>query len=454
MQTVPRPPGLPLVAHALSMRFDPLGFFERCMRRHGGLVRFEVGRRPLYLVSDPELARELLFERHRALSKDTQGMRLLGRIVGRGLLTSDGDLWRRQRRIAQPAFHKQRLAGFAQTMTAVADEVAARWESLAARGEPVDLYHEMMVATLSIVSRTLLGTDLGRDAGEVARALEFLLLDTRHRMSRPWSLPMRVPTPANRRFAREVAVIDGLLARVIDERVSGRARGDDLLQMLVDAVDEETGERMDARQLRDEVVTMFIAGHETTAGALTWTFEALARHPAARQRLDAELDATLGDRAPTLEDLPRLPWLSQVLDESLRLRPPAWVFARWTAEPVALGGHAVPAGVTILTSPWTIHRNPRYWSDPEAFDPERFAPERAATHHALQLVPFGAATRLCIGRGFALMEARLVLATLARRFRWEMVSERPLTPLPAITLRPREAALARLTLRAADRKAT
>lgn len=429
------------------MRRDALGLVVRMSQRHGGLVRLHVAGRPLYLVTDPELAQEVL-QQPRSLTKQTAGMAALSLLVGNGLLTSDGELWRRQRRIAQPAFHQQSLARLAATMIRVADDTAARWAGLAAAGEPLELSHEMMAATLRIVSLTLLGTDLSEDARDVAAALDYLLVDIRRRMVTPWTLPLAVPTPANLRFRRARATIDRLLGELIDARRRGATRGDDLLQMFVDAVDEDTGERMTAAQLRDEVVTMFIAGHETTASALAWTMYALALHPEARARLHAELDRVLAGRAPTLEDLRALPFLGQVLDESLRLYPPAWIIARQTAAPVAAGGWEIPAERTILISPFAIHRSPALWPDPLAFDPDRFAPARVEAHHKFQFIPFGAATRMCIGKGFALMEAKLMLATLVPRFHLELVPDRPVVLQPAVTLRPRDGIHVRVRPRA------
>lgn len=436
-RAIPESRGSPVLGHLLQMRRDPLGLLSALTPQYDGLVLLHVGPRKLYLVSDPELAHELLHKNQQALTKNTIGMRQIALIVGQGLLTSDGDFWKRQRRIAQPAFHRQRLAGFASTMVEVGEGVRhALTESLRA-SQPIDINRQMMACTLSIVSRTLLGADLSRDASAVADALDCLLHEARRRTVSPWRPPLFIPTPGNIRFNRALRRIDSMLERLIAERVDGRARGDDLLQMLVDAVDEETGERMNASQLRDEVVTMFIAGHETTASALAWTFFLLANHQPALARLHEELDAVLGGRAPTLEDLPRLPWLSQVLDESMRLYPPAWVFARQTSAPVEIGGYAIDADRTVLVSPWAIHRNPRYWPEPLAFEPERFAPERVATHHKLQYLPFGSASRMCIGRGFALMEAKLVLATLAQAFAFELAPGHTVVAQPSVTLRPK-----------------
>ncbi|MBK9035892.1 MAG: cytochrome P450 [Myxococcales bacterium] len=445
----PAPAGLPGLGHLLAMRKDPLGLCVAMMHRHGGLVRLDLGRRPVYLVTHPDLVQEVLQQQHRSVTKQTFGMAQLALVVGNGLLTSDGEFWRRQRRIAQPAFHGQRLAGFAATMVQVAEDTAQRWAGTAAAGAELDVSREMMAATLSIVSTTLLGTDLRTSATEVVDALDFLLLEVRRRMISPWLPPLAVPTPANRRFRRARATLDALLGELIAARRAGAARGQDLLQMLVDAVDDQTGEPMTAAQLRDEVVTIFIAGHETTASALAWTCYLLALHPAARDRVWAELDAVLGGRSPTLGDLPALPFLGQVLDESMRLFPPAWLIARQTAAPMVVGGFDLPADHTILLSPYAVHRAPAFWPNPLAFDPDRFAPARVAHHHRFQYIPFGAATRMCIGKGFALAESKLILATILQRYRLDLVCDRPVVPQPAVTLRPRDGIFMTVHARAA-----
>ena len=431
------------------MRRDALGLIVSMMHRHGGLVRLDLGPRPVYLVTHPDLVQEVLQQKHRSVSKKTFGMAQLSLVVGSGLLTSDGELWRRQRRIAQPAFHSQRLAGFAATMVKVAEETADRWAGPAASGGEIDVSREMMTATLQVVSTTLLGSDLSRAASEVADAIDFLLVEIRRRINSPWLPPLAVPTPANRRFQKMRATLDRLLGATIAARRRGEERGQDLLQMLVDAVDDETGERMNDEQLRDEVVTMFIAGHETTASALAWTFYLLSLHPGARERLWAELDRVLDGRRPALADLNALPFLGQVLDESMRLYPPAWIIARQTAEPMQVGSFDLPEDRTILLAPFAIHRSPEFWPNPLAFDPDRFAPDRVSAHHRFQYLPFGAATRMCIGKGFALIEAKLMLATILSRYRLDLVPDRAVALEAAVTLRPRDGIHMRVVRRGA-----
>lgn len=434
----PEVKGIPLLGQLLTMRENPLRFMVEVMCRHGGLVRVNVGPRVLHLVTHPDHVQEILQQKHRSFTKKTAGMAQLSLLVGNGLLTSDGEFWRRQRRIAQPAFHKDHLRSFADRMVQVAQETGERWHQTAASGDTLDVDDEMMRATLAVVSRTLISADVSREAAAVDAALDYLLLEIRKRLFDPFHLPLAIPTPGNVKFKRAVETIDTLVVRVIAERRSGQVTCDDLLQMLIEAVDEETGESMTDLQLRDEVVTMFIAGHETTASALAWTWFCLSTHPAVRERLWQELDGVLAGRAPTIDDLPRLPYLGQVLNESLRLFPPAWVIARQTAEPVEIGGYHIPEDHTVLIVPYAIHRSAEFWENPLGFDPDRFAGERTASHHRYQFFPFGAGTRMCIGKGFALIEAKLILAHLAQTFRLDLAPDHTVEPQATVTLRPRD----------------
>ncbi|MCA9520139.1 MAG: cytochrome P450, partial [Myxococcales bacterium] len=435
-RTAPQPAGLPVLGQFFEMRANPLQLLVKTMCEQGGVARLVLGPRTLHLVTHPDYVQEVLQHKHRAFTKQTPGFAQLRLVVGYGLVTSDGDFWRRQRRITQPAFHKQRLAGFGEKMIAIAHETGNEWAPIAADSGVLDVDREMMRATLRIVSETMLSADLSKDAAEVAEALDLLLADVRARTTQPLQLPLAVPTPGNIKFRRALATLDRLIHEVIETRRAGRERRDDLLQMFLDAVDDETGERMTNEQLRDEVVTVFIAGHETTANALAWCWYLLSKHPLVRERVWDELDRVLDGRSPTLDDLPKLTYLGQVFDETLRLYPPAWLFARQTCEAVEVGGYTIPDDSTVLISPYAIHRSPEFWDNPLGFDPDRFAPERVAEHHRYQFIPFGAGNRMCIGKGFAVMEAKLILAELCRRFCLDLLPDHPVRAQPAVTLRP------------------
>ena len=436
--TAPGPRGHPLLGSLPAARRDPLRLFMESFRDYGEVVRFRFGPMVAHLVSSPSGVNRILAENNKNYGKQTRGYESLRYVLGNGLLTSEGEFWKRQRRIAQPAFHKQRIAGFGQAMVRAASEAAAGFE--ARRGQVIDVAEEMMRLTLRIVGETLLGYDPSDAAGEVGPALGFLLRMVNERTSRLifFGRPV-LPTPENFRIRRSLATLDGIVQRIISER--RKAPGDDLLSMLMEATDEITAEKMDDKQLRDEAMTVFLAGHETTSNALTWTFLLLARYPAALRELRAELAQVLGDRDPTTEDLPKLPFTRMVIEESMRLYPPAWTIARSVAQDDEIDGFQIPAGSIVFVSPYVVHRHPGIWQDPEGFDPRRFAGEKPRGAY----FPFGGGPRLCIGNGFAMMEAELVLATIARRVRFELQPGHPVVPEPSITLRPRYGMKMRVT---------
>jgi cytochrome P450 len=432
----PGPRGHPLLGSLPAVRRDPLRLFLKAFREYGEVVRFHFGPMVAHLVSSPEGAHHVLAENQRNYGKQTPGYKNLRYVLGNGLLTSEGELWKRQRRIAQPAFHRQRIAGFGATMARAAADALASLQ--ARRGQEVDLHQEMMRLTLRIVGETLLGYDPTDAADEVGAALTFLLTIANERTARILPFPRSLPTSENRRFRRALATLDGVVLKMIAER--RRYPGEDLLSMLIEARDAETGEAMDDRQLRDEAMTIFLAGHETTANALTFSWLLLSRYPAAGRELRAELSAVLGGREPTAEDLPRLTLPRRIVQEAMRLYPPAWIIARSAIEEDEIGGYAIPARSIVFVSPYVLHRHPRHWEDPEGFDPGRFAREPVRGSY----LPFGGGPRMCIGNGFASMEAELVLATLAQKLRFDLVPGFPLELEPSITLRPRHGLLVRV----------
>ncbi len=418
-------------------RKDPLGFMARACRAHGDLVRFGAGPLSVYISRSPETAQRVLVDNRRNYDKKTRGYDALRLFLGNGLLTSEGEFWKRQRRIAQPAFHRQRIAAFGETMVAMTEQALRRWEPLARAQQPVDIAEEMTALTLRIAAKTLLSTDVTDEDNSIGTAVSELNLFAREIMTNPLAIPWYVPTPRNRRYRKWADMLDGVVDGIIEERRrTGRDEGD-LLSMLMNATDAETGERMSDVQLRDEVMTIFLAGHETTANNLAWTFYLLSTHPDVQRRLRSELVDVLGGRAPTVDDLPRLPWLRAVMHESLRLYPPAWSIGRRCIDDDVLDGYRIRGGSIILLSPWLTHRDPRYWDNPEGFDPSRFDEgwERARPRYAY--FPFGGGPRLCIGNNFALMEAQLVLATVLQRFSPALAPGWPVVPQPLITLKPK-----------------
>jgi len=409
---------------------NPLDYFTKVAREYGDIAGLRVLNFRSIFINHPDLIEEVLVTNARKYSKG-RVLRANRHVFGEGLLTSEGDFWLRQRRLAQPAFHRERIASYAATMVEYTQRMLNGWRG----GEERDAHQEMMRLTLQIVGKTLFDADVERDAQDVGKSLE-LLLEIGANFRRAIFVPHWLPTPTNLRVKREVAQIEKILYRIIGERrASGRDAGD-LLSTLLSAQDED-GSRMTDRQLRDEAVTLFLAGHETTASTLSWTWWLLARNPAVEAKLHAELDAVLGDRAPSLDDLPRLAYAGHVITESLRLYPAAWGMARLAVEDHEIAGYPVTKGMGVAMAQWVVHRDPRWYDAPEEFRPERWENDLWKRLPRFAYFPFGGGPRQCIGNAFALMEATLILATIARKFRLRLVANRPVAPLASITLRPR-----------------
>ena len=433
----PSPPfTTPLLGHLAMGSDDRVDYLMQSSLSHGDVVRFELPMMTAHLLSHPDHVQRVLIDDVRTFTKKTRGYENLRLFLGNGLVTSEGEFWRRQRRIAQPAFHKKRIAGFADLMVRATDDLSREWESHAASGKAIDVAAEMSRLTLRIAGETLLSTDPSDRAAVIASSLIDVQHEANRRMGSLWSPPLHWPTPRNKRYLAAATELDRVVLEILAERRRG-ARKDDLLQMFLEAKDEETGARMDDKQLRDEVMTMFLAGHETTSNALAWTFYLLSRFPSVARALHHEARTVLGDRGATADDLPRLDLARRVLQEAMRLYPPVWIMGRTPSEDVEVDGYPIARGSLVFLSQWVTHRHPRWWSDPEGFDPDRWLPERSAHHHRHQYFPFAAGPRMCIGSGFAMMEGQLVLATIARRWRIDLVPGHRVEPEPLITLRPK-----------------
>lgn len=416
-----------------EIRRDPVGTFTRFARTYGDLVRFRGGGRDIYLVSRPEWIRDILVTRNGTFVKG-EGLRNAKALLGEGLLTSEGDFHKRQRRLVQPAFHNQRIADYSKTMVEYSLRTSARWRD----GESVDMHREMMHLTLAIVAKVLFSADVEAEADQIGAALTTSLEYLNHLMSPLAPVTDRLPLPGNRAFRSAYGVLDATIQRMIEERRSGKTRANDLLTMLLEAQDSEgEGGSMSDAQVRNEAMTLFLAGHETTANALTWTWYLLSGSPEVETKLHAELDEVLGGRPPALDDVSRLKYTNAVLTESMRLYPPAWILSRECTEDYAIDGHVAPAGSTFLMSQWIMHRDPRYFDHPDAFNPDRWTPEFRAKLPRFAYFPFGGGPRVCIGEPFAWMEGTLALATLSKDWRARHVPDHPVALLPRITLRPR-----------------
>ncbi|AGA29067.1 cytochrome P450 [Singulisphaera acidiphila] len=430
LETPPGPKGNWLTGSLPAFRRDRLGFLTECAQTYGDVVAFRLGPRKMMLVNHPDLVEEVLVTNNRHYIKHF-ALRMTEKTLGNGLLTSESDFWRRQRRLAQPAFHRERIAGHAEVMVAFTERMLQTWSS----GQVRDVQEAMMRLTLEIIAKTLFDADVSAESAALSAAMETTLRSFTERVNHLVSLPDFIPTPGNLRLARAVKRLDAIIFEMIARRrASGEDRGD-LLSMLLNAQDENNGDRMTDRQLRDEAMTLFMAGHETTANTLTWAWYLLAQHPEVEARLHEELDQVLGDRAPTLADLPRLSFTEHVITESLRVHPTVWLLGREAIVPTVVGRYPVPVGMTVYMSQWVVHRDPRFFEDPESFRPERWQDGLMKRIPRYAYFPFGGGPRICIGNSFAMMEAVLLLATIARRFRLGLEPGTKAKLLPTMTLR-------------------
>jgi cytochrome P450 len=429
-------PLLALAAQAFPrlVPFDPQAFYLHIARTFGDLAYYSVGPLRVYQVNHPDLIRQVLMDQADKFHKARFIKRGFKPLAGNGLLTSDGDLWRQQRKLMQPAFQHQHIASYADVMV---NHTARMLESFC-DGEVREIHADMMKLTLGVVVKSLFGADLPDDGDHVGRLMTAVLDATNTRLINAFQIPPWVPTRRHLRERRALRELDDILRRMIDaRRASSSDAGGDLLSRLFAARDEQSGARMSERQLRDEMMTLFLAGHETTANALTWTWYLLSQHPDVDAKLAAELEHTLGGRTPTAVDLPNLPYTEMVIREAMRLYPPAPGFAREPIEDVTLGGYVVPKGSLVTVITYALHRDPRFFEDPDRFDPERFAPGWVERIPRYAYLPFGGGPRVCIGNGFALTEARLILATMAQRYRCVLASSQPVVPMQLVTLRPK-----------------
>lgn len=440
-----RPPGpsdLFGAQSTLGMIRDPLGNLLRGHAEHGDVVQFQLGPQRYWLVSDVEAVRRVLVENAKAYVKSPNyvGLKL---VLGDGLVTSEGDLWKRQRRLASPAFHHKRIESFLPTFTRHTERMLDRWQ--AGGRATLDVHREMMSLTLAIVGECLFDANLDGDTDRLGEAVETVLHFANDYALSPVRMPLWLPTPRRRAFARAIATLDAAVEAIVRERrarvAAGGDAGSDLLGAFVSARDED-GSAMSDRQLRDEVLTMMAAGHETTANALSFTLHLLSRHPATERAVHREIAEVLGDGPLTAIEpstLARLELTERVIKESMRLLPPVWMMERQNVEADVLAGYDCPPGTVIGISPWVLHRDARLWPNPEGFDPDRWRPEHAESRPRYAYLPFGAGPRVCIGAGFAMTEAKALLALILRRAKLAMVPGQPLVLDPNITLRPRGA---------------
>jgi cytochrome P450 len=430
----PGPFGHPVLGNLRDLQSRVLDFFCSLQPSHGDIstIRFSV--RKVSYVQHPDLIQYILQENNRNYTKSLR-YEQLKYLLGNGLLTSEGDFWLRQRRLMQPAFHRQKLEKLCADMVSCTRETLEAWGNLP-KNKSFNIATEMMALTLQIVGKTMLSADVRSDAKEVGDALSFLLRAVNVRTRTPVLLPLWVPTPHHQKIKRSIRIINSVLDKIFEERRASSVDREDLLSMLMEVKYEDTGQGMDNKQLRDEVMTVFVAGHETTANALSWTLYLLARHNDVLKNCIREIDNVLKGKIPDAGNLQELHYLTRVIDESMRLYPPAWVIGRKTIKPDVIGGHRIPAGHNILISPFALHRDSRFFPDPMRFDPDRFTPEEIKKRPKFSYIPFGGGPRICIGNNFAMMEMQVVLSMILQKFIPENNSTSKVIPEPLITLRP------------------
>jgi cytochrome P450 len=431
----PGPRGKPVLGSILDFRSDILRALLDGWHEYGDLVEFNVAGAS-YLVAHPDYIEHILRDNESNYPHAPFLDARWAKIVGNGLVTSKGDFWARQRRLADPSFHQDRIAGFARIMTETTEEMLEAWKPAIDRGEPIDVREEMMRLTITILSKAMFSADIWDKTDTISRVVSVLLTHASNRLFSPVDIPDPVPLPSNRRYVAARDEFDELIYGIIAER--RREPREDLLSMFLGAKDEETGEHMSDEQVRDEVRTMFIAGHETTATSLAWTWYLLSMYPDVAQRLRAELSEVLGDRSATADDVPQLAYTWRIVQESMRLYPPIWMYLRTAIEDDVIDGYRIKAGKNIYLSPFITHRHVDFWDNPEGFDPDRFAPDKTQGWHRFKYWPFGGGPRKCIGNNFAVMEMQLVVATVAKLYELVLVPGHEIVMQPGLSLRQRD----------------
>ena len=440
----PGPYGHPLMGNLNELRLRVLDFFCSLQQQYGDITTIRFSIRKVSYLQHPDLIQHVLQENNRNYTKSLR-YEQLKYLLGNGLLTSEGEFWLRQRRMIQPAFHKQRLQLWCDDMVLCTQSTLDHWERKFT-GQKVNIASEMMALTLQIVGKTLLSADVKSDAKNMADALSFLLRAVNVRTRTPILLPLWIPTAHHLKIKKSVKVINNILDKVFKDRRRNPVERYDLLSMLMESTYEDNGEHMDNRQLRDEVMTIFVAGHETTANALSWTLYLLARHPEELKKCRDEAEQVLHGEAPTFSKLRELKYLLMVIDESMRIYPPAWMIGRKTIKNDVIGNYKIAPGHNVLISPYALHRDKRYWPEPEKFRPLRFTAEEVKKRPKFAYLPYGGGPRVCIGNNFATMEIQIVLTMIIQRFHFEMIDDKEVLPDALITLRPKDGVWMKLKL--------
>lgn len=422
--------GIRALPYVSKLAKDPIGFFQLMQSKFGNSARFGLRQVVFHLITQPEDIKRVLQENNQNYHKGVF-YKELGRILGKGLLNSEGEFWKKQRKLIQPSFHKQRISEFVEIMAQETEKTSENWKKISS----LDISKEMMRLTFAIVGRTLFRTEVESYAARIEHSLKIALELVTKRITRIFPFPFSWPTPENLKLKRALKDMHSVVDELIAERKKNPSN--DLISMLLEVRDEETGETMSESQVRDEAITLLLAGHETTANALSWGFYLLSKHPEICEKVREEANRVLGDKTPNLEDVQKLTYTRKVLDEVLRLYPPAWVIERTAMGPDQIGGYDVETGTNISICIFNIHRNPDFWENPDKFDPDRFDEERSTDRPKYAYLPFGGGPRICIGNIFALTEATLILAMLVKNYKFQTDPNHPVVMEPLVTLRPK-----------------
>jgi len=430
---IPSLPSWPLVGNVFALRNERLKLLQQISHQFGDIGAFHFGPSPVPLLNSPELVRQVLVDQSAAFEK-TATVRALGTpVLGNSVFLSEGEEHRCQRRLLAPHFQHSRVSHYSEIMTNCTSRLQETWEE----GAIINLADEMMRLTLWIISKVLFDADVSGKERELGEVLTYTFRHFADAVTNPLRLPQSWPTPANRRARQAIARVNATIYRMIEERRRSSEDRGDFLSTLLHAQDEEHASSLSNQQARNEILSLFVAGHETTATALTWCWYLLSQHPEVYERMRAEGDRVLAGRLPTVADLPHLPYTLQVFKETLRLYPPVYAFTRGAVAHVQLGKYFIPKGTSVVICPYTLHRRPQFFPEPEQFDPERFGPEQEYNLVRYSYIPFGAGAHICLGMHFALLEGHLLLATLAQRLTFEFAGSEPIEPEPLLTLRPK-----------------
>ncbi len=433
------PKGYPILGNLLDVASDDrIEWFQQQLDTYGDVVRFKLFKRHVYLVNHPDLVREILVQKMDNYTKDTLSFRLVSVVLGESTFTAMGDSWKRKRQLAQPSFHKNRIANLGQIMTDTIGQMLDQWETPSQNGQVLNIAEEMMRLTLRVVVRALFSTGLTeKEVQIVADIFTPLLEDTNYRITLPFKFLHALPTAKNRAYQKYIDQLDEIIYRIIKDRKTTDTPYNDLLQMLMDARTEDTKEPLTDQEVRDEVMTIFIAGHETTANAMSWVWYILSQEPTILEKVQREVATVLGDRTPTSKDFPQLEYCLKVLKETMRLYPPVPMLPRHVEQDDLLGEYDIKGGDDVFFGAYLLHRRPDFWENPEQFDPHRFDKEKERKRHTFAYLPFGGGPRICLGNNFALMEAVFIMAMTVQRYHLRLKPGHKVTPLITLTTRPK-----------------